>query len=267
MKSFLATETRPIGELLNARGLLSEDDLKNALALQQERRDKLGRILIDLGYVAERDIVNVLSEQLKIPIYTGEYPAVPVEQSKLPYRFLRNVHVLPVHVENGILTVVMADPLDADTLSAVRQCTGHDIRVFLGAESEIASESQRLYGNEELSDGKLIEAMGEGFGADDENIEHLRDLASEVPVIRMVNLIISRAVEARASDIHVEPFEKDLRIRYRVDGVLHNIEPPLSRSLMRCGRVAHFSTVFHSDFPSTSQIWSHIFCELPAILK
>lgn len=226
MKAFLATETRPIGELLRDRGLISEDDLKNALALQQERRDKLGRILIDLGYVAERDIVNVLSEQLKIAIYAGEYPSVPVEQSKLPYRFLRNVHALPVHVENGVLTLVMADPLDADTLSSVRQCTGHEVRVFLAAESEIATESERLYGNEELSDGKLIEAMGEGFGADDENIEHLRDLASEVPVIRMVNLIISRAVEARASDIHVEPFEKDLRVRYRVDGVLHNIDPP-----------------------------------------
>ena len=72
---------------------------------------------------------------------------------------------------------------------------------------------------------RLIETLGEGFG-DDENIEHLRDLASEVPVIRMVNLIISRAVESRSSDIHIEPFEKDLRLRYRVDGVLQNIDPP-----------------------------------------
>ena len=85
---------------------------------------------------------------------------------------------------------------------------------------------EKLYGGEESSEGNLIETLGDGFGGDDENIEHLRDLASEVPVIRMVNLIISRAVESRSSDIHVEPFEKDLRLRYRIDGVLHNVDAP-----------------------------------------
>ena len=89
MKALLATETKPLGQLLRERGLISEDDLKNALALQQERRDKLGRILIDLGYVAERDVLNVLSAQLKVPIFDGEYPAVPVEPASLPFRFMR----------------------------------------------------------------------------------------------------------------------------------------------------------------------------------
>src|SRR6188474_1339182 len=100
MNTLLAVETRPLGQRLRDRGLISEEDLKNALTLQQERRNKLGRILIDLGYVSERDVLDVLSEQLKVEIFSGEYPAVPVEGSSLPYRFLRAFHTLPVHLDN-----------------------------------------------------------------------------------------------------------------------------------------------------------------------
>jgi general secretion pathway protein E len=207
MESLVAAETKPLGQLLRDRGLVSEEDLKNALTLQQERKDKLGRILIDLGYVAERDVLSVLSAQLQVPVFSGEYPAVPVEPSKLPYRFLRAFHVIPVHLESDVLSLVMADPLDAETQSAIRLRTGFELSVYFGLESEIHRQLEKLYG-------------------DDDNIEHLRDLASEVPVIRMVNLIISRAVESRASDIHIEPFERELRLRYRVDGVLHSIDPP-----------------------------------------
>ena len=106
--------------MLRERGLISEDDLKNALALQQERRDKLGRILVDLGYVAERDVLNVVSEQLKVPIFNGDYPAVPVESAGLPFRFLRAFNAIPVHVEDKVLSLVMADALDVETQNAAR---------------------------------------------------------------------------------------------------------------------------------------------------
>jgi general secretion pathway protein E len=222
----IAAERKLFGELLRGRGLVSEEDLNNALALQKERKDKLGRILIDLGYVAERDVLSVLSDQLSIPIFQGDYPAVPIEPSKLPYRFLRAFHTIPVHIESGVLSIVMADPLDSETQAALRLRTGLELNVHLGTESEILEQIERLYGSEGNDGDKLIETIGDGFGGDEENIEQLRDLASEVPVIRMVNLIISRAVESRASDIHIEPFERELRLRYRVDGVLHNRDPP-----------------------------------------
>jgi general secretion pathway protein E len=222
----IETETKPLGQLLVERGLISEEDLKNALALQQERRDKLGRILIDLGYVAEREVLNVLSEQLNVPLFTGEYPAVPIETAGLPYRFLRAFYAIPVHIEDNILSLVMADPLDVETQNTVRLRTGMNLKIFMALEAEIQDQLDRMYGEEGGTSEKLIETLGDAFGADDENIEHLRDLASEVPVIRLVNLIISRAVESRASDIHIEPFEKDLRLRYRVDGVLHNMDAP-----------------------------------------
>jgi len=226
MNALLASDVRPIGQLLRDRGVISEEDLDNALALQKERRDKLGRILIDLGYVAERDVISALSEQLKVGIFTGDYPAIPIETSKLPLRFLRNFHAIPVHLDNNVLSLVMADPIDMETQSTIQLRTGYELKIFIAPESDIGEQLEKLYaGSEEGSTEKLIETLGDGFG-DDDNIEHLRDLASEVPVIRMVNLIISRAVESKASDIHVEPFEKDLRLRYRVDGVLHNIDPP-----------------------------------------
>ncbi|HYR89041.1 MAG TPA: type II secretion system ATPase GspE [Terriglobia bacterium] len=226
MKVLLAGDTKLLGQLLRERDLVSEDDLKNALALQQERRDKLGQILIDLGYIAERDVLKVVSEQLKVPMFNGEYPAVPVEPASLPFRFLRAFHTIPVHVEDNVLSLVMADPLDFETQNAVQLRTGLVLRIFIATESDIHEQLDRLYGDEENSSEKLIETVGDAFGMDDENIEHLRDLASEVPVIRLVNLIISRAVESRASDIHLEPFEKDLRLRYRVDGLLQNMDAP-----------------------------------------
>src|SRR5215831_18558594 len=140
MKTLLATETRPLGQLLLERALISEDDLKNALALQQERRDKLGRILIDLGYVAERDLLSVLSQQLKIALFSGEYPAVPIEADRLPFRFLRAFNVIPVHLENNVITLVMADPLDAETQNTIRLRTGFSQEVFLGAEGDIQQQ-------------------------------------------------------------------------------------------------------------------------------
>jgi general secretion pathway protein E len=223
MKALLAFERKLFGELLQEHGLISDGDLGNALSLQADRPDRIGRILTDLGFVSERDVLSVLSEQIDVPVYGGEYPAVPIEPDKLPYRFLHAFSVVPVHHEDQVLSLVMADPLDSETRSAISQRTGLDLKVFLANESTILDQLERLYGVNE-GDDRLIETLGDGLA--DDNIDQLRDLASEAPVIRMVNLIISRAVESRASDIHIEPFEKELQLRYRVDGVLHNVDSP-----------------------------------------
>ncbi len=223
MKALLAFERKLFGELLQDRGLISDEDLGNALSLQADRPDRIGRILTDLGFVSERDVLSVLSEQIDVPVYGGEYPAVPIEPDKLPYRFLHAFSVAPVRHEDHVLSLVMADPLDSETRSAISQRTGLDLKVFLANESAILDELERLYGVSE-GDDRLIETLGDPLA--DDNIDQLRDLASEAPVIRMVNLIISRAVESRASDIHIEPFEKELQLRYRVDGVLHNVDSP-----------------------------------------
>ena len=210
--------------MLRARDLISEGDLSNALSLQKESSDRIGKILIDLGFVSERDVLSALSDQMEVALFTAEYPAVPVEADRLPYRFLRASLVVPVHQEEGVLSVVMADPLDMETRSAIRSCAGYDLKVYLASEAEVGHELDRLYGAAQEENDGLVETLGDSLAEDD--VEQLRDLASEAPVIRMVNQIITRAVESRASDIHIEPFEKELQLRYRVDGVLHNVDPP-----------------------------------------
>src|SRR5262245_23177258 len=124
------TARKPIGQLLRERNLVSEEDLNNALALQKERRDKIGKILVDMGYVAEREVLSALSEQLNVPLFDGEYPAVPIETDKLPYRFLRSFHLIPVHSEDNVLSVVLSDPTDFETLSAIRLRTGARLKIF-----------------------------------------------------------------------------------------------------------------------------------------
>jgi len=219
-----------IGQLLLQRNLISPAELQNALALQRERRDKIGRILLDLGYLAERDLMAVLSEQHNASLMLAqEFPAVPLNLEKISYKFLKQFKVLPLDLTGNVLTVAMADPSDTETIESLRLFTGLQARIHLGLENEISEALERLYG----SGGDFLSpASGEdGQMASDaselgDDIEHLRDLASEVPVIRMVNVMISRAVERRASDIHIEPFEKEFRLRYRVDGILYNVDSP-----------------------------------------
>lgn len=211
-----------LGEMLIARQQITEEDLERALELQKERGEKLGKILVDLGFIAQRDVLSALSEQISVPIVVIEGPpAVSPETEKLSPRFLRQFRCLPVALQDSTVTLAMADPLDFETIAAVRAFTGLRVLPALAHEQEIIDAVDRYYG--ESTD----KATFEGDDAEmSENLEHLRDMASEAPVIRTVNAMIAQAVEKRASDIHIEPFEKEFRIRFRVDGVLYNQEPP-----------------------------------------
>jgi len=218
-----------IGQLLIAKNLLSPQELQNGLALQRERREKIGRILLDLGYLAEKDLMTVLSEQHKAPLISvSELPVAPLEVEKLSSKFLKQFNVLPLDLKENVLTVAMSDPSDTDTVESLRMFTGYSCRVLLGQEGDIAEVLERFYGNggsvAKVS-GETSDALGE-YADSGEDIEHLRDMASEVPVIRLVNNLVSRAVERRASDIHIEPFEKEFRVRYRIDGILQTVDAP-----------------------------------------
>ena len=212
-----------LGEILIQRKLLEQDDLDRALELQKERGDKLGKILIDLGFIASRDLLSALSEQLGVPLVAVDQPppAAP-EIDGLSPRFMRQCRFIPIRVEDSTLAVAMADPLDFETIAAVRGFSGLKVATALAAEQEILDSIDKYYGEpEKQALDSEIESPQAG-----EDLEHLRDMASEAPVIRLVNAMIAQAVEKRASDIHIEPFEKEFRIRYRVDGVLFNQEQP-----------------------------------------
>jgi general secretion pathway protein E len=212
-----------LGEMLIERRLIAPEDLDRALEIQRERGEKIGKILVDLGFVAMRDVLAALSEQLSIPLAAieGPPPASPETEGLAP-RFLRQCRFLPVAIEGSTLTIAMADPLDFETIAAVRGATGLRVEAVLAAEQEILDAIDKYYGEEEKGPPETAGELAEAS----EDLEHLRDMASEAPVIRLVNAMIGQAVEKRTSDIHIEPFEKEFRVRYRVDGVLYNQEPP-----------------------------------------
>ena len=225
------TFKRPIGQVFLERGLIDEEELRTALNLQADSREKLGKILVDLGYVSERDCLSVMSEYLSIQAMSAsDYPPVPVIENALTFRFMKQCKFVPVAFENNVLTLAMTDPMDTATIDSVRQATGHQVKAVLGTESEIMDALEKLYGSAASTLGRIIEGIDEGnlenLTDEIEDIEQLKDLASEAPVIRLVNLLISKAIESRASDIHIEPFEKDLKVRYRIDGILHDVESP-----------------------------------------
>jgi len=215
------------GELLVQAGKLSARDLERALAAQREMGGALDAVLVSLGIVSESDAAHALAEFLGLPRVAAEdFPVVPPETPGLLPEFLRAHHVLPLQVEQDCLHVAMSAPQDGFVCKALRLTTGLEIRPKVGLASEIdkALAHQFDQAQELNEDGAPSEGLDGLDGDAGDFVEHLRDLASEAPVIRLVSTIIGRVIELRASDIHLEPFDDGLHVRYRVDGVLHSGE-------------------------------------------
>ncbi len=217
-----------VADLLIEWGKLDPTALERALRLQQETGERVDRLLTKLGQVSDRDMAAALSEKLELPLATpGDYPVEPVLEDKLSAKFLKEFRVLPLSDAPERLRLAMADPLDTYALEAVRLAASKPVSVSVGIPAEIEVAFARLYGNDSAGVGGPADDFD--ISADDatqRDVERLRDLASEAPVIRLVNTIIGRAVDMKASDIHIEPFEHKLEVRYRIDGILREQEPP-----------------------------------------
>jgi len=220
----------PIVAFLGERGKLGATDLARARRLAEESGDAILRMLVRLGLVSERDMALAFSQVLNIPLVeSSDYPQSPVAPESFSLRFLKDAGVLPLRDEEAELTVAMADPADTFALDALAMARGKRVARAAGLSSEIELALEQLYKSEanETEEEDLAARLGE---VSEDDIEHLKDLASEAPVIRMVNQIIQRAVESRASDIHIEPFEDELKVRYRIDGILKAVDSPPPRS-------------------------------------
>jgi general secretion pathway protein E len=161
------------------------------------------------------------------PLSAEDFPKVPFVLSNISARYIRENRFVPLDLRNNLLRVAVADPADRETIEALRVAMGCEVIACPAQPGVIDEYIGRFYSQEPQNINRIIEDMGtdvEVIREDEEDIGHLKDLASEAPVIKLVNLLISRAVESRASDIHIEPFEDELKVRYRIDGVLHNIE-------------------------------------------
>ena len=222
-------EARIVDALL-ARGRLKETDLVRARQLQRESGAGVLSMLARLGLVSERDHAETSAQVLGSPLLDArQLPGVPppalADTPGLSLRFLKQFHACPLALEDGVLALWLADPHDGYVQQAVQLASGCPVRVYVGVRSEVDDLVERWFGQGRSAMGAIVETADGDAGVVDD-IEHLRDLASEAPVIRLVNLLIQRAVELRASDIHVEPFENRLKVRYRVDGVLVDGESP-----------------------------------------
>jgi general secretion pathway protein E len=222
---------RSLGELLLGQSKLDEAGLERAQRLAEGQGERLDRVLIKLGLVSERDMAGALAERLGLPVVAPEdYPDAPVLENEISINFLKSAAVIPLALRDDELVLAMADPLDDYALKAMQLIAGRTVSPRVAIPAEIEAAVDRLYGAGPTSIGEIVETTGYDEGdVADEDVERLRDLASEAPVIRLVNLLIDRAVEARASDIHIEPFESKLRVRYRIDGVLREVEAPPNR--------------------------------------
>ena len=217
-----------LAALLVEEGRCDPRTIERGRRMASESGQRLDAVLVQLGLVSERDIAASYGRLLGARVVgTGDYPEAPVLPERLLPRFLRSARVLPLAHHPDRIVLAMADPLDAFARGAVAAATGLAIETAVALPIELEAALERLYPSGDGSGGEAEHA--EGGAPLEEDTERLKDLASEAPVIRLVNNLIGRAVETQASDIHIEPFEDGLRIRYRYDGILHEAETPPPR--------------------------------------
>jgi general secretion pathway protein E len=219
-----------LAEELVERRLLSTDEMERITKLQQEQQAPFTRLLVELGFLSEDDLLPVLRDHFDIPLVAlKDLPTtpLPIEFSPGIADFFKLARMVPVKVDGNELVVATTDPLDLSRLHALELAAGLRVKPVLAKEKEITARIEALFGNTYSGDSPQAGAAREIEGAvDEEDVAHLRDMASEVPVIRLVNQMLVRALESRASDVHIEPFENQLKVRYRIDGILHEMEPP-----------------------------------------
>ena len=216
---------------LQERNKLSVSELKKAERVQKTSLgESLPQLLVKLGLCSELDVADAFVESGHFEKVTpDQYPLEMQLPETVSLRFLKNYHIIGLHHTDDAMTVAMMDPEDQFTINGLRLATGKPIIAKVGLLSEIDAALDVQYGEDKSKMDKLIaDSATDDLG--EEDLAHLKDLASEAPVIKMVNLIMQRAIETKASDIHIEPFEQSLKIRLRIDGVLQEIDAPHVKS-------------------------------------
>jgi general secretion pathway protein E len=224
-----AFEEALIGRLLTS-GKLDSVAAERALRLRIDSRDRLELILTGLGLASEQDVALAVAAELGLPLAgPTDYPDAVIFESASP-KFLRQARVLPLADTNEGVVLAMADPLDDAAVRSFELLSGKQVLVWVATPSDIEFACERLYGGDRGAIAEIVDDIEGGWEeAADDDVGRLRDIASEAPVIRLVNMLIARAVESRASDIHIEPFQDRLIVRYRIDGVLHDSATPPQR--------------------------------------
>jgi len=213
-------------EILISQQSLRENDLSKIATIREQMQETgLPLLLVKLGLCSEKDVANALAKVTGLPIVNSElYPDAPVLPEQISLRFLKEFHVVGIAADEDKIVVAVMDPENDFVMQSLQLICEQQIELQIGILSEIDKALEAQYDEGKSQMDQITDNLDTNESLDD--IEHLKDLASEAPVIRMVNLIFQRALESKASDIHFEPFDAELIIRLRIDGVLQKIEGP-----------------------------------------
>ncbi len=217
---------RTLSDVLLEQGLLDDAGLERAQKAQKELGQELGDILIKLGIITDDDRARALSIQHGLPLAAKEdYPAAPLFPGRLSRAFLKSSRVIPLREDDEGLVLAMVNPGDSYAIKAIAMVSRQPIIPCVGTEKDVDAALEVLYGDGQSSLDRIIADAGEDrLGDSEEDIERLKDLASEAPIVRLVNTLFRRAYEERASDIHIEPSEGRLGVRFRIDGVMREVD-------------------------------------------
>ena len=221
-----------LGQALVSGGAIDSHTLDRARRVAADTGNRLDRVLTQLGMISDRALAEAMAQLVEAPVVgPADFPEEPLFPDRLKPRFLRKALALPIADAADVAVVALAYPLDGFTQNAIAAALGRPVKIAVAVPIELETAFNRLY--PEAGEGGDSGAAAGAAAADEdpaeEDTERLKDLASEAPVIRLVNQLISRAAETGASDVHIESFEDRMRVRYRYDGILHEVEPPTAR--------------------------------------
>jgi type II secretion system protein E len=222
-----------LGQILVQARVIPEDILEAALARAARERRRVGEALVAMGAATAEDVLKALATQQELPWLDAEaLPSTPPALKELSPKYLRQYLACPIAVEGATVTLATADPTNPLLLDDLQQILPFVIKLCVAPGPAILEAIERAYGANTAIQ-KIVEGMGsaadERRPEPEDDVNHLRDMAFEAPVVRLVNLLIDEALAADASDIHIEPFEDSLRVRYRIDGLLYDQEAPPRR--------------------------------------
>jgi type IV pilus assembly protein PilB len=245
MSTLARSASRRIGELLIERAGITSASVEHALAARSDPHERLGQALVRIGACGEHDLVQALAHQFGLPVADAEKLTSANREAVqlVPEQLAREKQVLALAKHGGTLEIAVSDPLDVLSLDHLRALTGCALRVWVARPSEVAEAIEQFYSELRATEhlGEILDKLDlTSTTADDQEVDlaALRQQVEDAPVVRLVNLMIAEAIDARASDIHVEPARDRVTVRFRIDGVLHEVmKPPKNLQMAIISRI------------------------------
>jgi type IV pilus assembly protein PilB len=221
-------KSKQLGQILIELGFITPEQLESALEEHRKTPKSLGRVLIDLGMIKEADLVRALAEQVGLEfVDLNEFPIDATSTVLLPEALARRYRAIPIGERDGRLLVAMSDPANVYALDDIRTITGREVQPVVATAQDVEQALQKFSG----VDSEVEAMVSAASQASEEVVEDLEDALEDAPIVKLVNAIMTQAVGDRASDVHLEPGERNVRIRFRVDGVLHEPMPPAPKNI------------------------------------